>query len=141
MVRFYYPYECHADYFDCERIEARKLAIEACGISFFFQAEDGIRDKLVTVVQTCALPIYSTLGGPNKRTTPTKVSPRAEPSGGVREKLVVAMPKTYGKTETMSLWGNYFSHLSRCGNVRSEERRVGKECRTRWSPNPEEKSG
>src|SRR3989441_10762315 len=28
-----------------------------CIISFFFQAEDGIRDKLVTGVQTCALPI------------------------------------------------------------------------------------
>ena len=26
----------------------------------FFQAEDGIRDKLVTGVQTCALPIYQT---------------------------------------------------------------------------------
>src|SRR2546425_8053338 len=26
---------------------------------FFFQAEDGIRDKLVTGVQTCALPISS----------------------------------------------------------------------------------
>mgnify|MGYP006982556498 CR=1 FL=1 len=25
---------------------------------FFFQAEDGIRDRLVTGVQTCALPIY-----------------------------------------------------------------------------------
>src|SRR5687767_15380584 len=30
---------------------------------FFFQAEDGIRDKLVTGVQTCALPICR---GPNK---------------------------------------------------------------------------
>src|SRR2546425_4503065 len=29
---------------------------------FFFQAEDGIRDKLVTGVQTCALPIYATSG-------------------------------------------------------------------------------
>src|SRR6266404_8298152 len=29
------------------------------GRSFFFQAEDGIRDKLVTGVQTCALPISS----------------------------------------------------------------------------------
>src|SRR2546425_588477 len=28
---------------------------------FFFQAEDGIRDKLVTGVQTCALPIFFTL--------------------------------------------------------------------------------
>src|SRR2546425_11244815 len=27
---------------------------------FFFQAEDGIRDKLVTGVQTCALPIFFT---------------------------------------------------------------------------------
>src|SRR5258708_31409459 len=27
------------------------------GIFFFFQAEDGIRDDLVTGVQTCALPI------------------------------------------------------------------------------------
>src|SRR5687767_14411580 len=27
-------------------------------VDFFFQAEDGIRDKLVTGVQTCALPIY-----------------------------------------------------------------------------------
>ena len=26
---------------------------------FFFQAEDGIRDDLVTGVQTCALPIYN----------------------------------------------------------------------------------
>src|SRR2546425_12062139 len=32
------------------------LAI-ACFFFFFFQAEDGIRDKLVTGVQTCALPI------------------------------------------------------------------------------------
>src|SRR6476660_10111896 len=28
-------------------------------VFFFFQAEDGIRDDLVTGVQTCALPIYS----------------------------------------------------------------------------------
>src|SRR6266404_2009897 len=30
---------------------------------FFFQAEDGIRDKLVTGVQTCALPISSGVSG------------------------------------------------------------------------------
>src|SRR5205823_13299002 len=29
---------------------------------FFFQAEDGIRDKLVTGVQTCALPICFSIG-------------------------------------------------------------------------------
>src|SRR5687767_15200056 len=32
---------------------------------FFFQAEDGIRDKLVTGVQTCALPIFSEIGRKN----------------------------------------------------------------------------
>src|SRR5207302_10190096 len=32
MVRSYYPSECHADYFDFERIEALKPDIEACGI-------------------------------------------------------------------------------------------------------------
>src|SRR5438105_13816397 len=31
------------------------------GLSFFFQAEDGIRDPLVTGVQTCALPILLTI--------------------------------------------------------------------------------
>src|SRR5256886_2386591 len=38
MVRSYYPSECHADYFDFERIEALKPAIEACGISNPFQS-------------------------------------------------------------------------------------------------------
>src|SRR2546425_8272639 len=33
---------------------------------FFFQAEDGIRDKLVTGVQTCALPIFAAAGGRTK---------------------------------------------------------------------------
>src|SRR5207248_11806878 len=34
----YYPSECHADYFDFERIEALKPAIEACGISTLSQS-------------------------------------------------------------------------------------------------------
>src|SRR5207247_7750098 len=37
-VRSYYPSECHADYFDFERIEALKPAIEACGISTLSQS-------------------------------------------------------------------------------------------------------
>src|SRR5438552_2853991 len=36
----------------------------ARGGFFFFQAEDGIRDDLVTGVQTCALPICTTLTVP-----------------------------------------------------------------------------
>src|SRR3989441_6831582 len=38
---------------------SRRLAATRRG--FFFQAEDGIRDKLVTGVQTCALPISSSV--------------------------------------------------------------------------------
>src|SRR5207249_12177000 len=38
MVRSYYPSECHADYFDFERIGALKPAIEACGISTLSQS-------------------------------------------------------------------------------------------------------
>src|SRR5688500_6667448 len=38
IVRSYYPSEYHADYFDFERIEALKPAIEACGISTLSQS-------------------------------------------------------------------------------------------------------
>src|SRR2546421_3595530 len=58
MVSSYYPSECHADYFDFERIEALKPAIEACDfctLSLFSKVEDGIRDLIVTGVQTCVL--------------------------------------------------------------------------------------
>src|SRR5207244_5994616 len=34
-----------------------RLTVEPTTFFFFFQAEDGIRDDLVTGVQTCALPI------------------------------------------------------------------------------------
>src|SRR5437879_8739446 len=35
------------------------IIINIPSMSFFFQAEDGIRDTSVTGVQTCALPIYA----------------------------------------------------------------------------------
>src|SRR2546423_14339792 len=38
MVRSYYPSECHADYFDFERIAALKPAIEAWGVSTLSQS-------------------------------------------------------------------------------------------------------
>src|SRR2546427_12163921 len=38
MVRSYYPSECHADYFDFERIEALKPAIAVCCISTISQS-------------------------------------------------------------------------------------------------------
>jgi len=52
----------------CLMVESEIVLVVVVGVSrfddeyvgmmiFFFQAEDGIRDKLVTGVQTCALPI------------------------------------------------------------------------------------
>src|SRR5215213_8895828 len=38
MVRSYYPAECHADYFDFDRIDALKSAIMGCGISTLCQS-------------------------------------------------------------------------------------------------------
>src|SRR5690606_40679192 len=40
----------------CSNVSVRS-AFRQSGFSFFFQAEDGIRDFHVTGVQTCALPI------------------------------------------------------------------------------------
>src|SRR5699024_11669383 len=37
------------------------------GVVFFFQAEDGIRDRNVTGVQTCALPIWVAVTQPIHR--------------------------------------------------------------------------
>lgn len=44
-------------------------------------------------------------------------TPAPEKYSGSREKMVVVMPKTYAKGETMGLWGDYFTHLSRCANI------------------------
>src|SRR5207253_4669280 len=72
---------------------------------FFFQAEDGIRDGHVTGVQTCALPISSR----SNRSLIIRASVATSP----------AVARTGRRSPRFS---------------RSEERRVGKECRSRWSP-------
>src|SRR5205807_9673784 len=52
MVRSYYPSECHADYFDFERIEALKPAIEACGISTLSQSPMlGFHSRWITALR------------------------------------------------------------------------------------------
>src|SRR5207253_8583417 len=71
---------------------------------FFFQAEDGIRDGHVTGVQTCALPI-----SPRSRAD-ARSAPRCARRRMLRFRLQVAAS----------------------ARGRSEERRVGKECRSRW---------
>src|SRR2546427_4134007 len=82
---------------------------------FFFQAEDGIRDLTVTGVQTCALPIL-------KAHMVSKIQPFQ--SNNVIGMVAGSDPKL--KDEAVMFTAHY--------DHRSEERRVGKECRSRWSP-------
>src|SRR5262249_59081580 len=94
---------------------------------FFFQAEDGIRDWSVTGVQTCALPISTrrspTRGGRGWR-DPTPISPP-------RDRRVGARWPRWSDTGT----------APRDRGIRSEERRVGKEWKCRWSQDDVKKKG
>src|SRR2546429_6397510 len=93
---------------------------------FFFQAEDGIRDVAVTGVQTCALPISVTGAFECLARAPEKST-----GSGSAQFTVNAMYVTGQITEaTVSGDTATLSGIS----MRSEERRVGKECRSRWSP-------
>src|SRR3989449_5873111 len=96
---------------------------------FFFQAEDGIRDVAVTGAQTCALPICDSAPGDSF------IFEVCTELAGHRAARVEVSEQRVADT-----------HLLRPGLVRpdavhaqaeylrSEERRVGKECRSRWSP-------
>src|SRR5258708_10660895 len=90
---------------------------------FFFQAEDGIRDDLVTGVQTCALPIF--LPGPAGGGTGQET--QADPVTGAP-----VAPAEDEDTRELHAAESQLSDLNKID--RSEERRVGKECRSRWSP-------
>src|SRR5689334_23708720 len=90
---------------------------------FFFQAEDGIRDGTVTGVQTCALPISYSLDGlasivqlEVRRFTHQRLTCLAHAKVGIHTLVYLAQAES-----AMDL-------AERC---RSEERRVGKECRSR----------
>src|SRR5690348_17585361 len=91
---------------------------------FFFQAEDGIRDGRVTGVQTCALPISDRV---------LRVDPDSgrgwlrRLSLGAAGLVAAAMLDDLGENAHRDLLGRQRAD-------RSEERRVGKECRFRWSP-------
>src|SRR5206468_5561089 len=81
-------------------------------VFFFFQAEDGIRDLIVTGVQTCALPILLT------RRTQRLIRRACLATALLVTIAAVAQPV----------------HAAGGGQTkRSEERRVGKECRTGWA--------
>src|SRR5690606_39439588 len=95
---------------------------------FFFQAEDGIRDFHVTGVQTCALPIYVLRGVKVLRAIPVwsdrlGLSGRCDVVEKHRDGTLV--PVEFKKSRRKSF-------INDDVQVRSEERRVGKECRSEW---------
>src|SRR2546426_7395049 len=92
---------------------------------FFFQAEDGIRDYKVTGVQTCALPIsHVEMIEVDAGNSPDFLFHVAWLTGGRLSKPQARRQKHRARDSALASrqW------------VRSEERRVGKECRSRWSP-------
>src|SRR5437762_4768372 len=90
---------------------------------FFFQAEDGIRDTSVTGVQTCALPIFS-----ERRALIELGKVCLQTAAKECNQVVTRFVSNYC----------YYRPQSECPvarpTMRSEERRVGKECRSRWWP-------
>src|SRR5262249_58506205 len=95
---------------------------------FFFQAEDGIRDWSVTGVQTCALPIsFSAMP------TPPAPSSDAWNHGGLT--VHFGLPPGRGILVQLTQLIDPPTSQTRWNSPRSEERRVGKECRARWAQN------
>src|SRR5205823_6959484 len=97
-----------------------------------FQAEDGIRDKLVTGVQTCALPISRSRTrrvihfARICRYSGSKASTcfRATPCGSLTRRCTSISPSQVHREAAVSL-------QAAMAWLRSEERRVGKEGRAR----------
>src|SRR3712207_8828830 len=87
-------------------------------VFFFFQAEDGIRDIGVTGVQTCALPIW--MNADERRCRRNSLD-RINRSNRIRG-------------DGFTVPGSQRCCAPEYQGERSEERRVGKECRSRWSP-------
>src|SRR5437867_7228439 len=98
-----------------------------CFVFFFFQAEDGIRDRTVTGVQTCALPIFANAIEP--RTSIGCYDPFER-----RYTLYSGVQAPFRQRKEISGTVLHFPETNLRVVARSEERRVGKECRSRLSP-------
>src|SRR5256885_8263535 len=94
---------------------------------FFFQAEDGIRYYKVTGVQTCALPIFS--GWQLAR-----YDGDSAPLGYAYYDAAADMYRERADQPTTQPTPGDVAEDFDPDILRSEERRVGKECRSRWSP-------
>src|SRR2546428_2143415 len=114
----------------CKRVLVSCILVEwiidkTISFFFFFQAEDGIRDLIVTGVQTCALPIWSDLEVvPNGRIARAPLRDRS---------LLPHADQAVGSGK-QQLGSFQAARRFITALPRSEERRVGKECRSRWSP-------
>src|SRR5699024_11235406 len=91
---------------------------------FLFQAEDGIRDRNVTGVQTCALPILEKSKSVQATIRASTIHARSskylfDASG---DRLRMRMPRMVACTDFD------FSRDGTRAAARSEERRVGREC-------------
>src|SRR5699024_11981824 len=101
-----------------------QLGEEREHLCFFVQAEDGIRERNVTGVQTCALPI-------SEKSFENAILVHAASAGSTNCLLhIPALAHEFG----IEITGDTFDRLHR--NARSEERRVGKECSTRTTRDP-----
>src|SRR5256886_9819791 len=113
-------------YYRCDPSPVGHIDVVSSSVSvlfFFFQAEDGIRDLTVTGVQTCALPILRR----RRRAERGRSILCPECCPMTRRRSPDPARRSYGATA----WDSDPSSRAR---ARSEERRVGKECRSRWSP-------
>src|SRR5205807_5653827 len=100
---------------------------------FFFQAEDGIRDYKVTGVQTCALPISKF--DPRHVTVPRIVD--EERALGPDRLQLVALDHRRTAIERRDHVAREAHRRGEHPVGRSEERRVGKEWRSRGAPDYE----
>src|SRR5256886_10232780 len=96
-------------------------------VFFFFQAEDGIRDLTVTGVQTCALPIST--GDPTYAGSQRGKYDAFLGLNPINRVWLYTSCESYGCEESGTCESTPVNPT-----IRSEERRVGKECRSRWSP-------
>src|SRR5207249_9737068 len=97
------------------------------------QAEDGIRDRNVTGVQTCALPIYKRLSNRWMARVAFSVNDWTEhyDGAGAVQNPTRTDSTSGGVLSGPQVDGGQIAPRSGGSGKRSEERRVGKECRVR----------
>src|SRR5206468_4958764 len=110
-------------------------------IAFFFQAEDGIRDLIVTGVQTCALPISLFAGGHCLITGAPGLA-KTLLVKSIAQIFHLKFQRIQFTPDLMpaDITGTEILQGTEDGRrmVRSEERRVGKEGRSWWARRCEE---